>query len=51
MADLFAAQPGRYQIQHCSEETPAKSFLVCVRLRQRSLLVLTGLFTHKSLRD
>ncbi|GFT98864.1 DUF5641 domain-containing protein [Trichonephila clavipes] len=25
--------------------------LVCVRLRQRSLLLLTGLFTHKSLRD
>ncbi|GFY22857.1 uncharacterized protein TNCV_2181181 [Trichonephila clavipes] len=38
-------------MQYRSEETPAKSFLVCVRLRQRSLHLLTGLFTHKSLRD
>ncbi|GFT18073.1 dnaJ homolog subfamily C member 21 [Trichonephila clavipes] len=51
MADLFCRATGGYQIQHRSEETPAKSFLVCVRLRQRSLLLLTGLFTHKSLRD
>ncbi|GFU96232.1 hypothetical protein TNCV_4516401, partial [Trichonephila clavipes] len=48
---LLLYATGCYQIQHRSEETPAKSFLVCVRLRQRSLLLLTGLFTHKSLRD
>ncbi|GFS77962.1 hypothetical protein TNCV_2028321 [Trichonephila clavipes] len=50
MADLLPRNRV-FQIQHRSEETPAKSFLVCVRLRQRSLLLLTGLFTHKFLRD
>ncbi|GFY18622.1 uncharacterized protein TNCV_2398471 [Trichonephila clavipes] len=50
MADLLPRNRV-LKIQHRSEETPAKSFLVCVRLRQRSLLLLRGLFTHKSLRD
>ncbi|GFT39181.1 hypothetical protein TNCV_2897051 [Trichonephila clavipes] len=56
MADLLPRNRVVVLLRWCkkqplSEETPAKSFLVCVRLRQRSLHLLTGLFTHKSLRD
>ncbi|GFV60551.1 DDE_3 domain-containing protein [Trichonephila clavipes] len=47
----FAAQTGGIKNNIAARRHQPSPFLVCVRLRQRSLRLLRGLFTHKSLRD
>ncbi|GFV53559.1 hypothetical protein TNCV_1177551 [Trichonephila clavipes] len=47
----FAAQSGVTKYNIAARRHQPSPFLVCVRLRQRSLHLLAGLFTHKSLRD
>ncbi|GFX79916.1 hypothetical protein TNCV_558151 [Trichonephila clavipes] len=51
MADLLPRNRGVTKYNIAARRHQPSPSLVCVRLRQRSLLLLTGLFTHKSLRD
>ncbi|GFV18300.1 hypothetical protein TNCV_4904521 [Trichonephila clavipes] len=52
MAGPFAQQPDYQATASQARRHQPSPVLVCVSLRQRiSLLLLTGLFTHKSLRD